>query len=155
MNLDVKNSSNIKGYLAHFPAPASKFFPKKIYYFFSKNDFFVFGETEFSNPKIRKFLILFVLSLQNFSPKNFLYFFLKRPARKMFLIFSQNKLFLKLAFFYFLKKSFPYISGKVYSEHRGIFRIRSIFRALIYSEPEVYSEYCETSTMERLAKIAT
>ena len=69
---------------------------------------------ELSSPKIRKFLIPFGLSPQNFSLKNFLYFFLKRSALEKFLIFSQKKLFL-----YF---------GK------------AIFKTLAYLELEAYSE---------------
>ena len=86
-------SSNIQGYLAHFPAPDSKFFPKKISYIFSKKVFFIFREMELSNPKIRKNLKLYGPSPQNFSLKNFLYFFLKKTALKKFLIFSQKNLF--------------------------------------------------------------
>ena len=48
---------------------------------------------ELSSPKIRKFLIHFGLSPQNHSLKNFLYFFLKRPALKKFLIFYKKELF--------------------------------------------------------------
>ena len=61
--------------------------------------------------------------------KNFLYFFLKRPGLKKFLIFSGNETFL-----YF---------GK------------GMLRTLAYLQPEAYSEYCQTSTMECFAKIAT
>ena len=35
----------------------------------------------------------------------------------------------------------------------GIFRTRYIYRTLVYSEPEVYSELCQTSKMECFAKI--
>ena len=111
---------------------------------------------ELSNSKIRKFLKLFGLSPQNFSPQNFC-FFLKRPALKKFFIFSQKKLFLfsgNGTFLFFLKKGFFYISGKIYSK-LGTFRTTSIFRTLVYSEPEAYSEHCQTSTIERFAKIAT
>ena len=34
----------------------------------------------------------------------------------------------------------------------SIFRTKSIFRTLLYSEPEAYSEHCQISTMERFAK---
>ena len=48
---------------------------------------------ELSNPKIRKNLKRYGPSPQNFSLKNFLYFFLKKTALKKFLIFSQKNLF--------------------------------------------------------------
>ena len=54
----------------------------------------------------------------------------------------------------FLKKVFL-IFRERYIDDPGIFRIRSIFRTLVCSEPEVYSEHCQTSTMESFAKIAT
>ena len=46
-----------------------------------------------------------------------------------------------------------YISGRVYSkpwhtQNPNIFRTTSIFRTLVYSEPEAYSKHCETFTME-------
>ena len=43
----------------------------------------------------------------------------------------------------------------MYIQNPGIFRTRSIFGTLVYSEPETYSEHCQISTMERFAKIAT
>ena len=59
---------------------------------------------------------------------------------------------------------YPYISGngtflcfgKVYSEpwyiqNPNIFKTRSIFKTLVYLEPETYSEHCQTSTMEHFA----
>ena len=48
---------------------------------------------ELSTPKIRKVLIVFGLNSQDFSIKYFLYFFLKRPAFKKFLILSQKRIF--------------------------------------------------------------
>ena len=53
----------------HLPAQASNFFPKKISFIFSKKDFLIFRERELSRPKIRKLIILFGLSPQNFSLK--------------------------------------------------------------------------------------
>ena len=69
---------------------------------------------ELSTPKIRKVLIVFGLNSQDFSIKYFLYFFLKRPAFKKFLILSQKKAFLilrKRNFLFYLEKVF---SRKVY-----------------------------------------
>ena len=85
--------------------------------------------------------------------KNFLYFVKRKPRKKSlyfrkrnFLIFQETKLF--------------YISGKVnseswYNQNPDISRTRSIFRTLVYLQPETYSDHCETSTMECFAKIAT
>ena len=44
---------------------------------------------------------------------------------------------------------------KRYIQNPGLFRPRSIFRILVYLEPEAYPEHCHTSTIERFAKIAT
>ena len=59
---------------------------------------------------------LFGLSPQNFSQKNFLTFFPKKPALKKFLIFSGNRNPLKILIFQETKMEVSYISGKVYSE---------------------------------------
>ena len=66
---------------------------------------------ELSSLKIRKFLILYGLSPQIFSQRNFLHFFLKKPALKKFLIFSQKKNFSN-----FQKTELFCILGKVYSK---------------------------------------
>ena len=42
----------------------------------------------------------------------------------------------------------------MYIQNPGIFRTRSIFRKLVYSEPEAYSEHCQTFRMERFVKVA-
>ena len=68
------------------------------------------------------------LSPQKIFRKNFFYFFLKNPALKKF--------------------------RESYIQNPGIFRTRSIYRTLVYSEPEAYSEHCQTSTMERFTKIS-
>ena len=57
-----------------------------------------------STPKIRKFLILFGLSPQNFFPKNFLYFLKKRFSNFQEMEFSY--IFLKKFFLYFGKVTF-------------------------------------------------
>ena len=53
-----------------------------------------------------------------------------------------------------------YLELGAYSEpwhiqNPSMFRTRSIFRNLVYSERQVYLENCQTCTMERFAKIAT
>ena len=96
---------------------------------------------------------------QNFPLKNCLYFFLKKPALKKFLIFSYIYIFFsnfqetELSYI-FLRKVFP-IFREMHIQNPGIFKTRSIFGTLVYSEPETYSEHCQISTMERFAKIAT
>ena len=40
-----------------------------------------------------------------------------------------------------------------YIQNPAIFRTRGIFRTLVYLKSETSSEHCETSTMERFAKI--
>ena len=84
---------------------------------------------------------------QNSPLKNFLYFFLKNLPCKSF------PYFLKKNFSNFQDTELAYISEKVYSQP-GILRTRSIFKTLVYSEPEAYSEHYQTSTMERFAKIS-
>ena len=81
------------------------------------------------------------LSSQNFSLKKFFYFFQKNLLWKSFLYF------LKKSFSNFQETELTYTPGKVYSENCHI-RTRRIFRTL------VYSEHCQTSTMERFVKIA-
>ena len=127
-----------------FPAPVSKFFPKKIAYIFSKKIFLTFREMELLSLNIRKNIILFGLIPQIFSLTHFLYFFPKK-----FLIFSQKKPFL-----IFRKRNFL-IFWEKYIQNPEMFRTRSIFRTLVYSKSEAYSEHCQTSTMERFVKVAT
>ena len=113
---------------------------------------------------------LFGHSPQNFSLKNFLYFFLKKSALKEFLIFSQKSVSCfqeSRTFLHFLKNYIAYILGKVYSEswyiqknwkhiqNPKIFRTKSIFTIIVYSETRTCSEHGQTSTTESFAKIAT
>ena len=93
---------------------------------------------ELSSPKIRKFLIL--LGLIPF------FYFLKKKKKKK----NQE---IQLSFIFFKKVVF--IFWERYIQNIAICRTRSIFRALVYSEPKAYSEHCQTSKMERFAKIAT
>ena len=94
-------NSLLMGYLAHFPAPASKFFLIKVFYIFSKKRFFLyFRNWNFLAPSLKKLLYFLASTLKMFPWKNFLYFFLKKIPLKKF-IFSQKKLFL-----YFRKRNF-------------------------------------------------
>ena len=54
----------------------------------------------------------------------------------------------------FQETELSYILGKVYSEPQHI-QNHSIFRTMTYLNPKVYSDLCETSMMERFAKIVT
>ena len=58
------------------------------------------------------------------------------------------------SFVSFKKRNFL-IFWKSYIQNHRILRTKSIFRNLVSLEPEIYSEHCETSTMERFAKTAT
>ena len=60
------------------------------------------------------------LSPQNFSLKNFVYFFLKKPNLKKLLIFSQK------SFSNFQKTELSYISVKAYSEPWHKWNLRHI-----------------------------
>ena len=58
------------------------------------------------------------------------------------------------SFVYFKKPNFL-IFWKSYIQNLSILRTKRIFRNLVSLEPEIYSEHCQTSTMERFAKTAT
>ena len=108
----------------------------KLSYIFSKNVFLIFRNTGLSSPKIKKIHIFSSLSPQNFSLKNFLYFFLKNPALKKFLIFFSKKSFsyifweMELSYI-FSKKSFPYVLWN------GNFFRKKVF--LMFREMELFS----------------
>ena len=105
--------------------------------------------------------------MELFSPpwENFLYF-RKRKPRKNFLYFLRETEILK-NYLHFRKRNFlifqeryiqnPGITELFYISERyvqkpGLYRTRSIFRTLLYSEPETYSEHCQISTRERFVK---
>ena len=74
--------------------------------------------------------------------KNYLYF-----RKRNFLIFQQR-------YIYFQNPGITelsYISGKEYSEPYHT-QNQNYFRTLVYSEPEIYSEHCQTPSMERFIK---
>ena len=100
-----------------------------------------------------------------FSQKKAVPIFQETETPKKFLIFSRKKAFLVFQetetpnkFFIFQETELYHILGKVYSEpwyiqNSSIFRTRSIFRTLVYSEPELYSEHYQTSTMKSFAEV--
>ena len=58
-------------------------------------------------------------------------------------------------FTYFEKVSYIYLR-KVFLIFRERYMLSpGIFRTLVYSETDTYSEHCQTSMMKRFAKIAT
>ena len=75
-------------------------------------------------------------------------------SKNAFLIFRKRRLLIFSINAFFLN------FGKDIFKKPGMFRTRSIFknhihRALVYLETKASSEQCQTSTVERLAKIAT
>ena len=101
------------------------------------------------------------MELSSFNIKKFLnifFYFRKRKLRKKNHFISGNGNSKKASyisgdgtFLYFRKRNFL-IFWKRYIQNPDVFRTRSIFRTLVYLEPETYSKYCQTSTMERFAK---
>ena len=83
---------------------------------------------------------LFGLCPQNFLPRKISY----TCPEKVSYIFRKRELSC-----FFLKKKFFLYFGK------GIFRTLPYLEVKAYLEPEVNSEHCQTSTMERFVKIAT
>ena len=83
------------------------------------------------------------LNPQNFSLKNFLYFSLKKPALKKFLITSQKKLFLfsgNGTFLYFRKgifRTLAYLQLEAYSEPWYIQNSRHIQNTVKYLQSKV------------------
>ena len=75
---------------------------------------------------------LFGLSPQNFSQKSFLYFFLKNLALK-----NLTYIFSKTSFVNFRKGNILIFLER-YMKKPGISRPRTIFRTLVYSEPETF-----------------
>ena len=101
------------------------------------------------------FLALILKKLQETeTPKKSLIFFQKESCSyilgngnpEKILIFQETETFL-----YFRKRNFL-IFQESYIQNPSIIRTRSIFRTLAYSEPEGYSEHCQTSTMESFAE---
>ena len=107
------------------------------------------------------------LNLQIFFQKFFFNFFIKNLLWKGFLYFlkktsnfvetktlKKSLYFRKQNFLIFRKRNFL-IFRERYVQNYDIFRTRDVFKTTAYLEPEAYSEHCQTSKIERFAKIAT
>ena len=156
--------SNFCRWVVYFAAPLctfwnqpSKFSTKKISYIFSKESSpYIFSKSlpHFLAPRPQKFpkklalkkFLIFSEKIPNFlkteSPKKLLYF-----RKRNFLILQKTELFytsekelFKKTFLYFSKRNFT-IFRERYIQNPRIFRTRSIFRTLVYLEPETYSEH--------------
>ena len=120
----------------------------------------IFQEIELFSSNIKKFLIFsqkkaFLIFRQmepsyfseNGNPEKILYI----SGNRTFLYFrKRNFLIFRIGIF----RTLAYLELEAYSEPQHI-QNQNIFRTLVYSGREVYSEQCQTSTMERFAKIAT
>ena len=134
-----------RNFLALISQKFLHFFKRKLFWYFLKRKLFlVFRKL---NPVLFSNL-LFHKNKRNPPPREFLILQEAKPPKN---------------FLYFLEKSFSYISENgnhekiIYISGNGTFLYfrKGIFRTLAYSKPETYSEHCQTSTMERFAKIAT
>ena len=83
---------------------------------------------------------------QKFSLKKVFIFFPEKTVLKKFLIFSQKSPPL------ILRKRNLLRFRERYTQSPDIFSIRSIFRTMVYSKSEAYSEDCQTSMMESFVK---
>ena len=132
-----------RNFLALISQKFLHFFKRKLFGYFLKRKLFLFFRK--LNPA------LFSQSLKN----------KRNPPPRKFLILQDAKT--QKNFLYFLEKSVSYISENgnhkkiIYISGNGTFLYfrKGIFRTLVYSKPETCSEHCQTSTMERFAKIAT
>ena len=87
------------------------------------------------------------LSPQNVSLKNFFFFFLKYPTLKNSFVFSLKNFsnFQETVLSYIFFKKVFLIFREKFIQNPSMFITRSIFRTLVYLDPGVYSEYCQTS----------
>ena len=92
------------------------------------------------SPKIFLKIFLIIFPKKTCSEK-FSYVFSKKPPN--FQEIKLSYIFLKIVFLIFRQR---------YIQNSDIFRTRSIFRTLVYSEPETYSGHCQTSAMACFAK---
>ena len=96
-------------------------------------------------------------NIKNPSRENFLYFRIRKP-QKNFLYFLKRTLFIyfrkrkpRKNSLFFRKRNFLKFAES-YIQNTSIFRTKSLFRILVYLQPEVYSEHCQRSTMKRFVK---
>ena len=100
---------------------------------------------ELSSFNIKKILKYFLLLQETETPKKNHFISGNGNSKKASYISGDG------TFLYFRKRNFL-IFWKRYIQNPDVFRTRSIFRTLVYLEPETYSKYCQTWTMERFAK---
>ena len=110
------------------------FLERKFFLYFRKWNSALFRPSSKNkrNPPLRKFFIL-----------------QETKIPEKFLIFSK-----KDAFLYFETWK-PRKSSSYFRNGNFLYFTKGIFRTRVYSKPETYSEHCQTSRMERFAKIAT
>lgn len=131
-----------------FQPQRSTFFSKKYSYSCPQRTLISkkFSYSQESNPALSD------LSPQTFFPKIiFIYFNKKDCFENISYIFSKRAFLIsrKQNFLIFSIKNFFVYFGK------GIFRILVYLELEAYSEPEAYSEDCQTSTVKRFVKAAT
>ena len=88
----------------------------------------------------------FLASGLNIFPKIILIFLTKKTCSERF-----SYIFSKKAFLISRKRNFLIFQER-YIQNPIIFRTRSIFRTLAYSEPKAYLEHCKPSTMESFTR---
>ena len=89
----------------------------------------------------------------NIFSKESLYFRKWEPLKILYISGNGTFLYFGKSILRILKLRNFLILRERYIQNPAIFRTRGIFRALLYLKSETYSEHCETSTMERFAKI--
>ena len=89
----------------------------------------------------------------NILSKESLYFRKWEPLKILYISGNGTFLYFGKSILRILKLRNFLILRERYIQNPAIFRTRGIFRALLYLKSETYSEHCETSTMERFAKI--
>ena len=112
------------------------FFLEKFLVFSPKKFFLYFGKWNILAPRLKNSYTFWSLS-----PKKFIISFLKKIySGKISYILLKNSclIFRKWNFLVFRER---------YIQNPDIFIAGSIFRTLVYSEPEAFSEHCPTSMM--------
>ena len=119
----------------------------------------LFWEIKIFSSKIKKVLIFREMEFygSNIFSKERISSFSGNRNPKEFFIFQETELSyiaVNRTFLYFLKNVFL-IFRKKYIQNPDVFKTGSIFRELVYSEPEAYSEHCQTFTTKRFVKVST
>ena len=119
----------------------------------------LFWEIKIFSSTIKKVLIFREMEFYGsniFSKESFSSFSGNRNPKEFF-IFQDTELSYiagNRTFLYFLKKVFL-IFRKKYIQNPDIIKTGSIFRELVYSKPEAYSEHCQTFTTKHFVKLST